>query len=68
VENSDARYRRSDLLRLSQDIVKVEGGATARGQPVGATEIVLTVRFIHRMRRAGFERGIRGGEDIALAL
>jgi acetyl-CoA acetyltransferase len=46
----------------------VEGGATARGQPVGATEIVLTVRFIHRMRRAGFERGIRGGEDIALAL
>ncbi len=58
---------------LSQDIVNVEGGVIARGQPIGATETVLTARFIRSMHRDGFERGIvtlciGGGEDIALAL
>jgi len=72
VENSDARDRRRGFLRLSQDIVNVERGGMARGQPFGATETVLTGRIIHSMRRDGFERRIVtlciGGEDIALAL
>ena len=65
--------RSRDVLRLSQDIVNVEGGGIARGQPIGAAEIVLTTGLIHSMRRDGFERGIvtlcfGGGEDIGLVL
>ena len=71
--NSHAGDRSSDFLRLSQDIVNVEGGAIARGHPIGATETVFTTRLIHSMRRDGFERSIvtlriGGGEDFGLVL
>jgi acetyl-CoA acetyltransferase len=57
VENSHSGDRR-DFLRLSQNIVNVDGGAIAPGHPIGATEAVLTTRLIHSMRRDGFERRI----------
>lgn len=47
--------RSRDFLRLSQDIVNVEGGAIARGHPIGATETVLILC-------------VGGGEDIGLVL
>ena len=72
MEGSDAGDRSRAFPRQSRDIVNVEGGAIARGHPIGATEVVLTTRLIHSMRRDGFERGIvtlciGGGEDIVLA-
>ncbi|WP_341316537.1 hypothetical protein WN982_34790 [Paraburkholderia sp. IMGN_8] len=71
--SSDARDRSRDFLRLSQDIVNVEGGAIVVGHPIGATEAALTTRLIRSMRRDGFERSIvtfcvSGGEDIGLVL
>jgi acetyl-CoA C-acetyltransferase len=58
---------------LSQDIVNLEGGAIARGHPIGATETVLTARLIHSKRRDGLERSIvtlciGGDEDIGHVL
>jgi acetyl-CoA C-acetyltransferase len=60
-------------LGLALDIVNVEGGAIAHGQPIGATGAVLTTRLIHSMRRDGLKRGIvtlciGGGQGISLAL
>ncbi|NPT59156.1 hypothetical protein GNZ13_32510 [Paraburkholderia sp. 5N] len=71
--SSHAGDRTRDFLRLSQDIVNVEGGCIAGSHPIGATETVLTTRLIHSMRCDGFERSIvtlciGGGEDIGLAL
>ncbi|KAA1004200.1 hypothetical protein FVF58_33075 [Paraburkholderia panacisoli] len=65
--------RSRGFLRSSQAIVMVEGGAIARGHPIGATETVLTARLIHSKRRDGFERSlvtlcIGGGEVIGLVL
>jgi acetyl-CoA C-acetyltransferase len=73
MEHSHEGDRSRDFLRLSRDIVNAEGGAIARGHPIGATEAVLSTRLIHSMSRDGFERGIvtlciGGGEDIPLAL
>jgi acetyl-CoA C-acetyltransferase len=71
--SSHAGDRSRDFLRLSQDIVNVEGGAIAPGHAIGATETVLTARLIHSKRRDGFERNIvalyiGGGEDFGLVL
>src|SRR6202030_590419 len=60
-------------LGLSEDIVNVEGGAIAHGNPMGATGAVLPTRLIHSMHRDGLKRGIvtlciGGGQGIALAL
>jgi acetyl-CoA C-acetyltransferase len=60
-------------LGLPEDIVNVEGGATAHGYPIGATGALMTTRLIHSMRRDGLQRGIvtlciGGGQGIALAL
>jgi acetyl-CoA C-acetyltransferase len=60
-------------LRLSEDIVNVDGGAIALGHPIGATGAVLTARLLYAMKRDGITRGvvtlcIGGGQGIALAL
>jgi acetyl-CoA C-acetyltransferase len=60
-------------LRLSDDIVNVEGGAVAHGHPIGATGAVLTTKLIHSMQRDDLTRGlvtlcIGGGQGIALAI
>jgi acetyl-CoA C-acetyltransferase len=60
-------------LGLSDEIVNVDGGAVARGHPIGATGAVLTTKLIHSMRRDGLKRGlvtlcIGGGQGIALAI
>lgn len=60
-------------LKLSEDIVNVEGGAIAHGHPIGATGAVLTVRLLHAMQRNGERKGlvtlcIGGGQGIALAV
>jgi acetyl-CoA C-acetyltransferase len=60
-------------LRLSDEIVNVDGGAVAHGHPIGATGAVLTTKLIHSMRRDGLKRGlvtlcIGGGQGIALAI
>lgn len=60
-------------LGLPEDIVNVEGGATAHGHPIGATGAVLTTRLVHSMQRDGLKRGIvtlciGGGQGIALAI
>ncbi len=60
-------------LGLPEDIVNVEGGAIAHGQPIGASGAVLTTRLLHSMQRDGLRRGvvtlcIGGGQGIALAL
>jgi len=60
-------------LKLSPDIVNVEGGAIAHGHPIGATGAVLTTRLLHSMQRDGINKGIvtlciGGGQGIALAL
>jgi acetyl-CoA C-acetyltransferase len=60
-------------LKLSEDVVNVEGGAIAHGHPIGASGAILTTRLIHSMRRDGLKKGIvtlciGGGQGIALAL
>src|SRR6201998_3449515 len=60
-------------LGLPEDIVNVEGGATAHGHPIGATGAVLTTKIIHSPRRDGLQRRvvtlcIGGGQGIALAI
>lgn len=60
-------------LGLAEDIVNVEGGAIARGHPIGASGAILTTRLLHSMKRDGLKRGIvtlciGGGQGIALAL
>lgn len=59
-------------LGLPEDIINVEGGAIARGPPIGATGAVLTTLLVHSMRRDGIKCGvvtlcIGGGQGIALA-
>jgi acetyl-CoA C-acetyltransferase len=60
-------------LKITEEIVNVEGGAIAHGHPIGATGAILTTRLIHSMRRDGLKRGlvtlcIGGGQAIALAI
>lgn len=60
-------------LKLSEDIVNVEGGAIAHGHPIGATGAILVTRLLHSMQRDRLKRGvvtlcIGGGQGIALAL
>ena len=60
-------------IGLDEDIVNVEGGAIAHGQPIGASGAVLATRLMHSMKRDGCKRGIvalciGGAQGIVLAL
>lgn len=60
-------------IGFAEDIVNVEGGAIAHGNPIGASGAVLATRLLHSMQRDGLKRGIvttcvGGGLGIALAV
>ena len=60
-------------LKLSHDIVNVNGGACALGHPIGASGARIMVTLIYALRGRGLQRGlatlcIGGGEATAVAL
>ena len=59
-------------LKLSQDIVNVNGGAIALGHPLGATGSRISTTLIHEMRRRNIQFGlstlcIGGGLGMSMA-
>ena len=60
-------------LKVSHDIVNVNGGACALGHPIGASGARIMVTLIHAMQARGIKKGlatlcIGGGEATAVAL
>ncbi len=60
-------------LKISHDIVNVNGGACALGHPIGASGARIMVTLIHALQARGKKRGlatlcIGGGEATAVAL
>ena len=60
-------------LKISHDIVNVNGGACALGHPIGASGARIMVTLMHALKARGLKRGlatlcIGGGEGSALAL
>jgi len=60
-------------LKLSHDIVNVNGGACALGHPIGASGARIMVTLIHALKARGGKRGIAtlcigGGEATAVAI
>ena len=60
-------------LKVSHDIVNVNGGACALGHPIGASGARIMVTLIHALKARGLKRGlatlcIGGGEGTAVAL
>ena len=60
-------------LKVSHDIVNVNGGACALGHPIGASGARIMVTFMHAMKSRGLKKGlatlcIGGGEGTAVAL
>jgi acetyl-CoA C-acetyltransferase len=60
-------------LKVSHDIVNVNGGACALGHPIGASGARIMVTLIHALKARGGRRGIAtlcigGGEGTAVAL
>ena len=60
-------------LRVSHDIVNVNGGACALGHPIGASGARIMVTLMHAMKSRGLKKGlatlcIGGGEGTAVAL
>ncbi len=60
-------------LKVSHDIVNVNGGACALGHPIGASGARIMVTLIHALQARGKKRGlatlcIGGGEGTAVAL
>ena len=60
-------------LKLSHDIVNVNGGACALGHPIGASGARIMVTLMYALRARGLKRGlatlcIGGGEATAVAL
>lgn len=60
-------------LKVSHDIVNVNGGACALGHPIGASGARIMVTLIHALKARGLQRGlatlcIGGGEGTAVAL
>lgn len=60
-------------LKLSHDIVNVNGGACALGHPIGASGTRIIVTLLNALKRGGGKRGIAGiciggGEATALAV
>ena len=60
-------------LRISHDIVNVNGGACALGHPIGASGARIMVTLLHALKARGGKRGVAtlcigGGEATAIAL
>jgi acetyl-CoA C-acetyltransferase len=60
-------------LKISHDIVNVNGGACALGHPIGASGARIMVTLIHALQARGGKRGIAtlcigGGEATAVAI
>jgi acetyl-CoA C-acetyltransferase len=60
-------------LKVSHDIVNVNGGACALGHPIGASGARIMVTLIHALQARGLKKGlaslcIGGGEATAVAL
>ena len=60
-------------LKLSHDIVNVNGGACALGHPIGASGARIMVTLIHGLKARGLKRGVAtlcigGGEATAVAI
>jgi acetyl-CoA C-acetyltransferase len=60
-------------LKLSHDIVNVNGGACALGHPIGASGARILVTLMHALKACGGKRGVAtlcigGGEATAMAL
>jgi acetyl-CoA C-acetyltransferase len=60
-------------LKVSHDIVNVNGGACALGHPIGASGARIMVTLLHALKARGGKRGIAtlcigGGEGTAIAL
>lgn len=60
-------------LGLAEDVVNAEGGAIARGHPLGATGFRLLLTLALQMRRRGERRGVAalcggGGQGLAVLL
>jgi acetyl-CoA C-acetyltransferase len=60
-------------LKVSHDIVNVNGGACALGHPIGASGARILVTLIHALQARGGKRGVAtlcigGGEGTAVAL
>ena len=60
-------------LKISHDIVNVNGGACALGHPIGASGARIMVTLIHALKARGGKRGIAtlcigGGEGTAVAI
>jgi len=60
-------------LKVSHDIVNVNGGACALGHPIGASGARIMVTLIHALQARGKKRGIAtlcigGGEGTAVAI
>jgi len=60
-------------LKVSHDIVNVNGGACALGHPIGASGARIMVTLMHALKARGLKRGlatlcIGGGEGTAVAL
>ena len=60
-------------LKVSHDILNVNGGACALGHPIGASGARIMVTLIHALQARGGKRGIAtlcigGGEGTAVAL
>ncbi|HSV53539.1 MAG TPA: acetyl-CoA C-acyltransferase [Burkholderiaceae bacterium] len=60
-------------LKISHDIVNVNGGACALGHPIGASGARIMVTLIHALKARGLRKGVAtlcigGGEGTAVAL
>ena len=60
-------------LKVSHDIVNVNGGACALGHPIGASGARIMVTLLHALKARGGKRGVAtlcigGGEGTAVAL
>jgi len=60
-------------LKLSHDIVNVNGGACALGHPIGASGARIMVTLMHALQARGLKKGVAtlcigGGEATAVAL
>jgi acetyl-CoA C-acetyltransferase len=60
-------------LKISHDIVNVNGGACALGHPIGASGARIMVTLMHALKARGLKRGVAtlcigGGEGTAVAI